>query len=186
MTNTVKRHSPPGAKRCAFTGYRPQKMPFGFNESDPRCIDFKRRVKETIQTLYGMGYRHFISGGAQHDWLFAQADITTATGHTYTRSAMFRRNHYLVDNADLLLAAYDGQSGGTAMTCELARCVCHALGLHIARRQAPVQRPQRNRRGKGNLQRRHDPEPLPDSRHLLFRMGASRKGQDQVRHRAAE
>ena len=27
----------------------------------------------------------------------------------------------LVDNADLLLAAYDGQPGGTAMTCELAR-----------------------------------------------------------------
>ncbi len=137
MTNTVKRHSPPGAKRCAFTGYRPQKMPFGFNESDPRCIDFKRRVKETIQALYDMGYRHFISGGAlgmdmfaaeavlelraRHDRLFAQADITTATGHAYTRSAMFRRNHYLVDNADLLLAAYDGQPGGTAMTCELAR-----------------------------------------------------------------
>ncbi len=121
MTNTVRRHSPPGAKRCAFTGYRPQKMPFGFNESDPRCIDFKRRVKETIQTLYDMGYRHFISGGAlgmdmfaaeavlelraRHDRLFAQADIITATGHAYTRSAMFRRNHYLVGNADLLLAA---------------------------------------------------------------------------------
>ena len=55
MTNTVKRHSAPGAKRCAFTGYRPQKMPFGFNESDPRCVDFKRRVKETIQALYDMG-----------------------------------------------------------------------------------------------------------------------------------
>ena len=163
MTNTVRRHSPPGAKRSAFTGYRPQKMPFGFNESDPRCIDFKRRVKETIQALYDMGYRHFISGGAlgmdmfaaeavlelrarhpdmilemvspfddqaarwspelraRHDRLFAQADITTATGHAYTRSAMFRRNHYLVDNADLLLAAFDGQPGGTAMTCELAR-----------------------------------------------------------------
>ena len=35
---------------------------------------------------------------------------------------MFRRNHYLVDNADLLLAAYDGQPGGTVMTCELVRC----------------------------------------------------------------
>lgn len=58
---------------------------------------------------------------ARHDRLFEQADVTTATGHAYTRSAMFRRNHYLVDNADLLLAAYDGQSGGTAMTCELAR-----------------------------------------------------------------
>ena len=71
MTNTVKRHSPPGAKRCAFTGYRPQKMPFGFNESDPRCVDFKRRVKETIQALYDMGYRHFISGGALGMDMFA-------------------------------------------------------------------------------------------------------------------
>ena len=99
MTNTVRRHSPPGAKRCAFTGYRPQKMPFGFNESDPRCIELKTKIYDTV----------------------AQADITTATGHAYTKSAMFRRNHYLVDNADLLLAAYDGQPGGTAMTCELAR-----------------------------------------------------------------
>ena len=53
--------------------------------------------------------------------LTQSGDITTATGHAYTRSAMFRRNHCLVDNADLLLAAYDGQPGGTAMTCELAR-----------------------------------------------------------------
>ena len=56
---------------------------------------------------------------ARYDRLFSQADI--ATGHAYTKNAMFRRNHYLVDNADLLLAAYDGQPGGTAMTCELAR-----------------------------------------------------------------
>ena len=137
MTNTVRRHSTPGAKRCTFTGYRPQKMPFGFNEADPRCIDFKRRVKGTIQALYDMDYRHFIFGGAlgmdmfaaeavlelsaRNDRLFAQADIATATSHAYTRSAMFRRNHYLVANADLLLVAYDGLPGGTAMTCEMAR-----------------------------------------------------------------
>ena len=33
---------------------------------------------------------------------------------------MFQRNRYLVDNADLVLAAYDGQPGGTAMTCGYA------------------------------------------------------------------
>lgn len=71
MTNTVRRHSPPGAKRCAFTGYRPQKMPFGFNESDPRCIEFKKRIKDTIRTLYDMGFRHFISGGAMGMDMFA-------------------------------------------------------------------------------------------------------------------
>ena len=57
----------------------------------------------------------------RHDRLFAAADIVTATGHVYTRACMFRRNRYLVDNADLLLAAFDGQPGGTAMTCEYAR-----------------------------------------------------------------
>ena len=56
----------------------------------------------------------------RHDRLFATADIVTAIGHEYTKACMFRRNHYLVDNADLLLAAYDGQPGGTAMTVAYA------------------------------------------------------------------
>ena len=34
---------------------------------------------------------------------------------------MFIRNRYLVNNADLLLAAYDGQPGGTAMTIGYAK-----------------------------------------------------------------
>ena len=71
MENIVRRKPALNMHRCAFTGYRPQKMPFGFNESDPRCIDFKRRVKETIQALYDMGYRHFISGGALGMDMFA-------------------------------------------------------------------------------------------------------------------
>lgn len=58
---------------------------------------------------------------ARHDRLFELADITTATGHAYTKGAMFSRNRYLVANADLLLAAFDGQPGGTAMTCDLAK-----------------------------------------------------------------
>ena len=33
--------------------------------------DLKRRVKETIQSLYDMGYRHFISGGALGMDMFA-------------------------------------------------------------------------------------------------------------------
>lgn len=55
MENIVRRKPALNMHRCAFTGYRPQKMPFGFNESDPHCVDFKRRVKETIQALYDMG-----------------------------------------------------------------------------------------------------------------------------------
>jgi uncharacterized phage-like protein YoqJ len=57
----------------------------------------------------------------RHDFLFANADIVTMTGHEYTKSAMFVRNRYLVNNADLVLAAYDGQPGGTAMTINYAK-----------------------------------------------------------------
>lgn len=52
---------------------------------------------------------------ARHDRRFEIADITTATGREYSRNAMFTRNRYLVANADILLAAYDGQPGGTPM-----------------------------------------------------------------------
>ena len=58
---------------------------------------------------------------ARHDRLFELADITTATGHEYTKGAMFIRNRYLVNNADLLLAAYDGKPGGTEMTIQTAK-----------------------------------------------------------------
>ena len=41
--------------------------------------------------------------------------------HGYTKSCMFNRNRYLVNNADMLLAAFDGQSGGTEITIRYAR-----------------------------------------------------------------
>ena len=44
---------------------------------------------------------------ARHDLLFELADITTATSHIYTKSAMFIRNRYLVNNADLFLCSME-------------------------------------------------------------------------------
>ena len=130
MTNTVKRHSPPGAKRCAFTGYRPQKMPWGFDEKDLRCTDFKQRVKDAIQSLYEQGYRHFISGGALGmDMFAAEAVVELRAVHPDMILEMVspfddqaaKWSPELRARHDLLLAAYDGQPCGTAMTCELAR-----------------------------------------------------------------
>lgn len=53
--------------------------------------------------------------------LLKDADIITYTSHEYTSGCMIMRNRYLVTNADLLLAAYDGIPGGTAMTVKYAR-----------------------------------------------------------------
>ncbi len=158
--------SPEGSiRRCAFTGYRPQKMPFGFNEEDLRCMDFKRRIGQGITALIAGGYSHFLTGGAlgfgtfvaeavmdlrrehpwitleiavpypgqsehwdsrsqdRYRWILNQADIVTCISNTYTKSCMAQRNQYLVDHSDLLIAAYDGQPGGTEQTLTYARSV---------------------------------------------------------------
>lgn len=150
-------------KTCAFTGYRPSKMPWGDDETDARCVEFKFRLRESLEYLIGRGYADFLSGGAlgfdqmaaeivlslreKYPWIrlimvipFAgQADRWTAAqrrrwldiieasdrvvhiSHDYDRGVFFRRNHYLVEQADLMLAAYDGRPGGTAGTVAYAR-----------------------------------------------------------------
>ena len=52
----------------------------------------------------------------RHERLFAKTNIATVT--KYTNTCMFWRNRYLIDSADLLLAAYDEQPGGTVNTAD--------------------------------------------------------------------
>ena len=49
------------------------------------------------------------------------SDRVVHVSHEYDKGVFFRRNHYLVENANLLLAAYDGQPGGTAGTVAYAK-----------------------------------------------------------------
>lgn len=51
-------------KCCCFTGHRPQKLPWGSNEWDWRCVALKERILLLIRELYREGYRHFITGMA--------------------------------------------------------------------------------------------------------------------------
>ena len=50
---------------CCFTGYRPEKLPWGTNESDPRCEALKVRLRHAIEAAIDEGYRHFICGMAR-------------------------------------------------------------------------------------------------------------------------
>ena len=50
---------------CAFTGHRPEKLPWGENERDPRCMALKEKLRDAIETTYAEGYRHFICGMAR-------------------------------------------------------------------------------------------------------------------------
>ncbi len=163
MMTTTRRPVNPSARRCAFTGYRPAKMPFGYDENCPLALDFKKQLYNTIEMLIQLGYGHFISGGAMGMDIMAaemvlelrkthpeitlemaipfegqagrwdaayrarwqrcvdEADVVTILSHEYIKGCMFARNRYMVEQAELLVAGYDGKEGGTKMTVEMAK-----------------------------------------------------------------
>ena len=58
---------------CCFTGHRPEKLPWGKNEEDPRCILLKSKIRDAIEAAYAEGKRHFICGMARGcDFYFAE------------------------------------------------------------------------------------------------------------------
>ena len=59
---------------CCFTGHRPDKLPWGTNEMDGRCLTLKLRLEEAVEDAYKDGMRHFICGMAKGtDLYFAEA-----------------------------------------------------------------------------------------------------------------
>ena len=50
---------------CAFTGHRPKKFPWGYNEADARCVALKRALAAEIAKLVDAGYTDFFSGMAE-------------------------------------------------------------------------------------------------------------------------
>lgn len=52
------------SKTVCFTGHRAQKLPWGFNEKDERCIAMKETLKAEIEEAIAGGYRRFICGMA--------------------------------------------------------------------------------------------------------------------------
>lgn len=58
---------------CCFTGHRPEKLPWGENEADPRCAALKRQMRDAVEAAYDEGMRHFICGMARGcDLYFAE------------------------------------------------------------------------------------------------------------------
>jgi uncharacterized phage-like protein YoqJ len=50
---------------CAFTGHRPKKFPWGYNEADTRCVALKQALTKEIIKLVEAGYTDFLSGMAE-------------------------------------------------------------------------------------------------------------------------
>lgn len=151
-------------RTCAFTGHRPQSLPFRFNEEDPRCIALKKELESRIERLIcEEGVTHFISGMALGVDMYAaeivlalkrrypeitleaaipcetqaakwpehlrdryfdiatKCDKETMLQTHYTPDCMKKRNQYMVDRADILLAVWNGRASGTGQTVMYAR-----------------------------------------------------------------
>ena len=52
-------------KTCAFTGHRPKKLPWGYNETDVRCVALKVALERQIRSLVQEGVTDFLSGMAE-------------------------------------------------------------------------------------------------------------------------
>ena len=58
---------------CCFSGHRPEKLPWRYNESDERCIFLKKRIREACESAVEAGKTHFVCGMAKGcDTYFAE------------------------------------------------------------------------------------------------------------------
>jgi len=56
---------------CAFTGHRPKKLPWRYDEEDERCVRLKAVLAEQIRQLAERGFTDFLSGMAEGTDLWA-------------------------------------------------------------------------------------------------------------------
>lgn len=149
---------------CAFTGHRPQRYSFGFDEAHADCGKLKLAIATQIAALAMDGFTVFYTGMAQGADIWCAESVLALREHTpelrliaalpydrqakgwtaamqeryhgilvrcdevvyvsreYKRGCLFQRDRWLVDNADMLLAVYDGKpKGGTAYTVSYAK-----------------------------------------------------------------
>lgn len=50
---------------CAVSGHRPEKLPWGYDETDPRCMALKREMYDLLLQLVRGGCRSFLCGMAR-------------------------------------------------------------------------------------------------------------------------
>ncbi len=67
---------------CCFTGHRAAKLPWKFQEHDPRCIALKQKIYDAAEAVYASGVRHYICGMANGcDLYFGEAVLQLRRQH---------------------------------------------------------------------------------------------------------
>lgn len=103
-------------KCCCFTGNRPARFPWGYDENDNRCKQLKDTISAEIERLIEQGYDKFIAGMALGADIFcAEAVLKLKEKYPFVSlecalpcgqqtkgwsQAMAKRHEYIVGNAD--------------------------------------------------------------------------------------
>jgi uncharacterized phage-like protein YoqJ len=97
---------------CCFSGYRPEKLPWGDDEADTGCLALKERIFQSVAGVYGEGVRHYICGMARGaDMYFAEAvlrlkkergDVTLEAAMPYPNQASRWTAEEKTRHADIL------------------------------------------------------------------------------------
>ena len=67
---------------CCFSGHRPAKLPWRYNEGDLRCLALKKKLLDIADALYCAGIRHYICGMAPGcDMYFCESVIELREKH---------------------------------------------------------------------------------------------------------
>ena len=150
--------------RICFTGHRPNKLIWRYNEELESCKKFKIDMEKMLIRAIECNYCYFISGMALGiDIIFAEIilklqniykniklecaipclnqtelwkekdkirynkilkmcdKITYVSNSDYYKGCMEKRNKYMVDNSDLIIAIWNGSNSGTKNTIDYAK-----------------------------------------------------------------
>lgn len=148
-------------KVVAFTGHRPNHLPWGFNEDCDLCKVLKKKLDKLLKLCIKQGFKVFISGVAlgfdtyacdsvlklkkknpdielilaipcknqaehwseqdkvRYENILLKANPVYVSTQYY-KGCFIKRNQFMVDRADLVIACCNGQSGGTMSTIDYA------------------------------------------------------------------
>lgn len=151
------------SKTICFTGHRPNKLPWRYDETKESCILFRNHLKSVLIKAIENGYTNFISGmaigvdtiaaelvielrktyksvtlqgaipcpGQENLWpqkaqeryrkLLKQCDSIHYVCNEFTNECMNKRNLYMVENSDVVIAIWNGLPSGTGNTVQFAK-----------------------------------------------------------------
>lgn len=152
------------SKTACFTGHRPQKLPWGFNEDDLRCKEIKKQTQIKIEKSIKNGYTTFLCGMAlgfdmicaeillnlkekypnikivgalpcktqcdiwndyqktRYHKIINQLDGIRCIYDKYIgKECLLERNKFMINNSSLVIALFNGKTGGTKQTLDYAK-----------------------------------------------------------------